>query len=129
VILFFNWLANPLSRNEAAMFGKTIWILLTTNISPLSLSISLVIGWTALSVTAAVCRQPSLLEDLVERNLVGIRGSSYSTVLSYLSSFRRLFEWRKKQAEYDNELELIRPPAFASDIFSTMEELSVRYYI
>jgi hypothetical protein len=24
VILFFNWLANPLSRNEAAMFGKTI---------------------------------------------------------------------------------------------------------
>jgi hypothetical protein len=52
-----------------------------------------------------------------------------TTNLSYLSSFRRLFEWRKKQAEYDNELELIRPPAFASDIFSTMEELSVRYYI
>lgn len=76
-------------------------------------------------MTAAVCRRPSLLEDHVERNLVGIRGACPSTVLNHLSSFRKLFSWRKKVAEYENGLSEIRPPDFASDVMSVIDHLYV----
>ena len=80
-------------------------------------------------MTAAVCRRPALLEDYVERNLVGTKGVSHSTVLNHLSSFRRLFAWRKKQAEFASELHQIQPAEFGTDIFSTIEELYVSCYI
>jgi len=65
----------------------------------------------------------------VERNLVGVRGVSHSTVLNHLSSFRRLFSWRKKQAEFAGELRLIQPAEFGTDIFSTIAELYVSIYV
>ena len=65
----------------------------------------------------------------MERNLVGVRGVSHSTVLNHLSSFRRLFSWRKKQAEFAGELRLIQPAEFGTDIFSTIAELYVSIYV
>ena len=64
----------------------------------------------------------------MERNLVGVRGVSHSTVLNHLSSFRRLFSWRKKQAEFAGELRLMQPAKFGTDIFSTIAELYVSIY-
>ena len=133
VAILFSWLASPLSIGQADMFGILYYIILYCILYYIFflfidfyLSIyTLAVGWTALSVTAAVCRQPSLLEDHVDRNLVGIRGVCASTVLNHLCSFRQLFCWRKKKAEFDNELSLIQPPDYASDITSLIDSLYV----
>jgi hypothetical protein len=126
VTSFFSWLASPLSIGKAAMFG--MYILKYYIANKFTYHCQLGVGWTALSVTAAVCRQPNLLDDHCERNLVGIRGACPSTVLNHLCAFRQLFLWRKKKAEFAEELHLIRGPDFASDITNMIDRLYVSCY-